>query len=254
MKNYVLGITLALTGIILVMIMMTYTSNMTRQDQLDNKLSEACENAVSETMQQNRSYDIATEEGKKALVGAFLQNLSLGLDNNALFTVDILSADADRGLLKVKVTETFKVPKGNTNKYISDCTVILDQNMRYRAKYDINYYIPMTDDAATLYNEEEDNVTTSDGGIELRKMEEEEQKDFDIKYPTCIFRTVTSALGDTYVIPDNPVRSGYVFTGWYDQAGTLFAGTDRKVVSSYPFRILDKVNSPKKLYARFRKA
>ena len=256
MKNLVLGMTMALSGVLLIMTIIIHASVMTRSSELKEKLPSACENALSQVMEEYRSYDIESNEGKKELIGALLQNLSSGLDSDSDYKVEILDIDANRGLLKVKVTETHPLPgyfmdkKNMKTGTTATCTVIYDQDLRYRTKYVQDYYQILLDDPATLADELHDrNKSNADGSIEI-------DHDIDItEYPRALYKEVTVALGDSYVIPDDPVIPGYEFLGWYDKNGNLFAKDGQlSIAENVSWESYMTVsNSPTELYGRFQK-
>ena len=258
MKNFILGITLVLSGIILAMVVMTYSSSMTRQSELNDKLSEAAETAVAETMGENQSWDIESGKGQEELIGAFLQNLSAGLDDNSTYKVDILASDAEKGLLKVKVTESHKVATGGKNDYVARCTVIFDQDLKYRAKEKIVFYVPVQDDPATLDNEWLTCNTDTDGTVECKHIIENKYTatedelnagliEGESRHPTCLYKEITLSLGAPLILPDAPAIEGYMFLGWFDEDGKEFTGEGEME------KEMESGGTPQRVYGRFRK-
>lgn len=247
MKHLILGLSLSLTGLLMVLIIMTHTGQMDRQSELDTVLSEACENALSETMGQFHSYEIEPTQAqlnkaraelavegnhynetpamrvkRDELIAAFLQNLSMGLDSNATLQVDILNVDAVRGLLKVKVTAKYRNPKGNVGEYESTCTVVLDQDLRYRQKCDTYYVMPVADDPTTLVNERELFCDETEDYIQTKV--DTEYSDFK----NDIWKKVKQPTGEDYIIPESPTMEDtdeyrYEFEGWYNIGNNMFA-------------------------------
>lgn len=121
MKNAVAIIVNISLGIVLLFILLTITGRMNRSMEIKSNFSSVAEEVV-ENMGDGAIY------GSTQMVEAdFLQQFSERLDGTAELTVEVEKVDVERGLLAVKVTETWKHPNGKTGTVSDNRVVILNQ-------------------------------------------------------------------------------------------------------------------------------
>lgn len=124
MRHAVMGffivMMLVLTG---ASIYTTETKTM-HQNELDSILGAALEESM-EILTVNPVYSIGKETDGKELAADFIQNMLIRTTSKSMFEIEILTADAQKGLLDVRVTEHFRQIWGK-GKVVSRKTVILD--------------------------------------------------------------------------------------------------------------------------------
>ena len=94
------------------------------QNELDSILGAALEESM-EILTVNPVYSIGKETDGKELAADFIQNMLIRTTSKSMFEIEILTADAQKGLLDVRVTEHFRQIWGK-GKVVSRKTVILD--------------------------------------------------------------------------------------------------------------------------------
>ena len=94
------------------------------QNELDSILGAAMEESM-EILTVNPTYSIGKEVEGKELAADFIQNMLMRTTSKSTFEVEILTADAQKGLLDVRVTEYYRQIWG-TGKAVARKTVILD--------------------------------------------------------------------------------------------------------------------------------
>lgn len=94
------------------------------QNELDSILGAAMEESM-EILTVNPTYSIGKEVEGKELAADFIQNMLMRTTSKSTFEVEILTTDAQKGLLDVRVTEYYRQIWGN-GKAVARKTVILD--------------------------------------------------------------------------------------------------------------------------------
>lgn len=127
MKNLIYG--LGGTGLLIIAIIIIVTINgrMTRNKEMTSALSNAMDQAVDATLQN----DIYTVNEKELFVAAFVQNLMNTIENNSDVEVRIMKADEEKGLLSLKVIEHYINPNGKTGKVSYAKTLLLNESSAY---------------------------------------------------------------------------------------------------------------------------
>ena len=82
------------------------------QNELDSILGAAMEESM-EILTVNPTYSIGKEVEGKELAADFIQNMLMRTTSKSTFEVEILTADAQKGLLDVRVTEYYRQIWGN---------------------------------------------------------------------------------------------------------------------------------------------
>ncbi|MDD6194845.1 MAG: hypothetical protein PUB19_08100 [Lachnospiraceae bacterium] len=170
MKQMVYGIVTATMVVITMGIVMAVVGKMNRKSDLDNALSVAVEDAVESTMNQ-KTY---TCQNYMEFIADFTQNLLLQISNDSDIEVSIAKVDYEKGLMSVKVTETFTHPNGNEGKNECETTVVFEQVSTDAELVTISYQL----DADTTYKE-----------YQITK-------------------------GDDVIVPKDPLQEGKNFVGW----------------------------------------
>ena len=103
-----------------------------RKNELDANLSAAMKNSM-EILKIDETYVIDDSDNQQ-LIADFIQNFLVSMNSNGDFQIDILGADAEKGLLSVRVTETYPslFGKGSVS---AERTVVLDDYMNVDEEY-----------------------------------------------------------------------------------------------------------------------
>lgn len=178
MKNVIIASGLVLIIILTAVISLTVYSHNTRQNEVEEALAVAVEQAL-ENLKISPEYPVQNE---KEFLADFVQRLVLGLNSDSDITVNILAVDYEKGLLDVEVVETYQqlIGKRGTASYRK--TVILDEIYADVAELH----------TVTFWMEK------ADGSGEFEK-----------------YKTFTITHGCSVIFPGaDPVLDGFVFDGW----------------------------------------
>lgn len=179
MKIIVRGLALTIIGAVVIMIIMTVGGRMNRSMEIKSNLSAVVEKTV-ENMALTKKYDV---NNIQEYLSDFTENLSCFLDTDSAITVDVMEADTTKGLLSIKVTESFKHPNGNTGTVNCVKTVILNKLEEAEPQiFTVKYYISRAD----MYVDQ-----------------------------NC-YKSYECFQGDTIIAPINPIQPGKTFMGWKD--------------------------------------
>ena len=122
MKHAIWGFFMVLVALIIILIIMTITGRMQRNTEVNSTISEAVEQSVNAVMN-NKAYTI---DDKDEFVADVLQNLLNTYENDADITIKIATADKEKGLLGIKVIETFKKPNHGITEDSYEKVVLLE--------------------------------------------------------------------------------------------------------------------------------
>lgn len=122
MKNVIIAFGMVVILILTVFVSLTIYSNNSRQNEVEEALTVAVEQAL-ENLMVDQQYTIADT---KEFIADFVQRLVVGLDSESEITVNILAVDTEKGLLDVEVVETYRQVNGTTGTASYRKTVILD--------------------------------------------------------------------------------------------------------------------------------
>ncbi len=122
MKNILWGFVVTAIAFSAILIIVTINAQMTRKKEVNSTLSIVVNQAVNNVMEK-RNYNI---DEKDQFIADVLENLLDTYSNNSDITIKIAKADIEKGLLGIKVVETYKNPNGTTNTYSYEKTIILE--------------------------------------------------------------------------------------------------------------------------------
>ena len=193
MKNIILIITYMMIGTLTLASILSLSERQNRKTELQGSLPGIVEESVENVMSQN-SYTILD---RNEFVADVVENLADLLDTSSDIMIEIINADEEKGLLSIRVTETFQYLNGKTGSASCDRTVIFEQTGTGQAENcSLAYYINAGD--VVPY------------------------KKYDL------------LKGDNVVIPKEPARKGYIFEGWKDGSGNA-PSTDQTMDSGKEF-------------------
>lgn len=178
MKNIILIFTYVVIGALTLGIIVSAMGREARNVELQSNLSNAVEESLANAMEE-KNYTIADQNEFLADVA---ENITEVLDTNSTVDVKVMKVDLNKGLLSMRVVESFNYVNGKTGSVKCDRTVVFDKRGQDdEDKYDVYYYISADDDRP--------------------------------------YKRYTLLKGDTILIPKEPSRAGYTFEGWKDADG-----------------------------------
>ena len=178
MKNIILIFTYVVIGALTLGIIVSAMGREARNVELQSNLSNAVEESLANAMEE-KNYTIADQNEFLADV---TENITEALDTNSTVDVKVMRVDLNKGLLSLRVVESFNYVNGKTGSVKCDRTVVFDKRGQDDDdKYDVYYYINADDDRP--------------------------------------YKRYTLLKGDTILIPKEPSRAGYTFEGWKDADG-----------------------------------
>lgn len=135
MKHTVYGVALAIMGLLIVAAVMTVSGRDVRENEMDKALNTAVEQSL-EQLKEEGGYEIADY---RELVADFNQALLLHISSDSDLIVNILTADLDRGVLDVQITEAYKTTSGKTKETTCRKTVILEEYSNQKPFHTITF-------------------------------------------------------------------------------------------------------------------
>ncbi len=159
MKHIFLGILLGLITILSISCILTIHTRSIREEELDQALQSAMWE-VMDNLSENQKYSLiegASYNGDSLLLADFCQHIieeiELGneedYDEDLDLTISVTGVDTTRGLLSLRVTETFSYPILGHGKVSCDKTLLLDSDY-YNKSFRVTY---LDADGATIYKE-----------------------------------------------------------------------------------------------------
>ncbi len=144
MKQVIFGIVCTALVSLALMGTMTAQGNMARQNDLDDNLATAANEVLSNLMETNE-YSIDSEEELIAdFCQSLIQEISIGTeevyDENQTVTVEVAGVDIEKGLLCLRVTETYTHTNGNIGTITCDVTAIFEQQVE-KESYTVTYMV-----------------------------------------------------------------------------------------------------------------
>ena len=124
MKNIIYGIVMAVLGVLIVLVLLTINGKMTRQAELDDSLASAVENALDNCLNR-KNYEITND---KEFIADFNQELLTQIENDADIEVQLTKVDKDKGVLGIRVKETFENPNKKESEQTYETSVYLDKD------------------------------------------------------------------------------------------------------------------------------
>ena len=190
MKKAVIAIFGFLFLIVTALIGFTIQGRTARETELENALTSSMEKTMHMLSEQEK-YAPATDEEMAAI---FMETLAVQVESASKLTVNILEADAEKGILSVEGILTYKHPIGTEGHVSCQKTIILEQ---YRTGAD------------------QDKVT-------IQFLSEGE-----------VFKIYTLSKGSAYINPGIPKAEGKTFSHWESSigVGSFTAITNGAVVS-----------------------
>ena len=179
MKNAVLIFVNVVFWVFTLVIAMTISGKMNRSVELQSNLSTAVEAAVGAMAVETAETGMAEELAVAECIERFVTTL----DTDSDVQVDIMKADTKKGLLAIRVAETFKHPNGKAGAVACERIAIRDRTSETPTEqYKVRFYRTKADMTA------EENC----------------------------YKAYTVRGGDYITAPVAPTSEGVVFQGWRD--------------------------------------
>lgn len=101
---------------------MTINGRMTRQNEIYSALTNSVDSAI-ENVANSKNYTI---DNKNEFVTEVLQNLLVACEDDSDYDIKLYSTDEEKGLITLKITQTYQNPNGGIGKNEVTKTVLLD--------------------------------------------------------------------------------------------------------------------------------
>ncbi len=178
MKNVALLLVSGILGVMVLAMVMTICGDMNRNTEVRENLSTAMEGALKEVAESE------TVHGEKELLAGCIGRMALAADADTDLTFEVCQADADKGILALRVAGSYAHPNGMEGETSWERVVI-----RERKK-------------------EEPKMKVCEVSFYMNK--EELMEDGDC-YKRCVVMD-----GETVKMPVEPRLEGASFAGWRD--------------------------------------
>lgn len=142
MKNIVMMIVSAMICVITMIIIIAMSGRMNRSVELQENLSTAVEVTLAGmAMPDNHQWSHTNE-----FIADFIENLVMVLETDSDITVDIMKADEEKGILAVRVVESFIHPNGRKGTVACEKTVIFNRfGEEEQQQYTVSFYLNKED-------------------------------------------------------------------------------------------------------------
>lgn len=137
MKYTVYGISLSAIAILAVVAVLVFSGRNVRKNEVETALNTAVEQSL-EQLKSKKGYEIKSQQ---ELVAEFHRMLLLQVESDADLQVDILTADAQKGALDVRVTETYQNILGNTEKVVCRKSVIIEEYVEEKEYFTVTFLV-----------------------------------------------------------------------------------------------------------------
>ena len=204
MKHIIYGFGGTLLAIILIITTVTISGKMTRKKEITTSLTSALDQSI-QTLKQTKKYTI---QNKEEFVSDVLQNLLVTIENNSDIKIEIMSADEEKGLLGIKVTEYYKNPNNSIGSTSCSKIVLFDN------EEDSGYSVKYTDENGNTYTALNDDTHHLGHTLEQHDLQDADGNTVTVTETTN---------GDYYFRDDN--GTGFTDNGdgtWSDENGSCY--------------------------------
>lgn len=134
MKHTVYGIALAVAAMLVVTITLAVSGKHVRKNEMETSLNTAVEQAL-EQFQSERG----NSESPQDLIARFNQLLLMQMESDSELQVEILNADVEKGVLAVRITETYRNILGKEEKAVCRKSVILEEYSEKKTYHTVTF-------------------------------------------------------------------------------------------------------------------
>lgn len=135
MKHTIYGISLAVIAVLVVAILLGVSGKSVRENEIETALNTAIEQAL-EQLREKESYEVGDSRG---LIADFNQLLLQQVESNSEIQVEVLTADAKKGVLDVRITDTYRNILGQERKIVCRKSVILEEYTEKKGYHTITF-------------------------------------------------------------------------------------------------------------------
>lgn len=137
MKHTVYGILLAVIALLVVAILLGVSGKNVRENEIETALNTAIEQAL-EQWKEKESDEAGDVQG---MIADFNRLLLQQVESNSEIQVDVLTADAKKGVMDVRVTNTYRNILGQERKIVCRKSVIQEEYTEEMKYYTITFFV-----------------------------------------------------------------------------------------------------------------
>ncbi len=135
MKHTVYGITLAAIAMLVIAALLGVSGNSVRDNEIETALNTAIEQALGQ-LKEKKGYE---EGNRQELIADFNQLFLLQVGSDSDVQVEILTANAEKGVLDVRVTETYQNILGQERKTVCRKSVVLEEYAEKKGYHTVTF-------------------------------------------------------------------------------------------------------------------
>lgn len=137
MKQTIYGISLSVIAMLVVAALLGASGKSVRNNEIETALNTAIEQAL-EQLKGNKGYEAGNYQ---ELIADFNQLLLLQVESDSDVQVEILTADAQKGVLDVRVTGTYLNILGQERKMVCRKSVILEEYIEKKGYHTVTFLV-----------------------------------------------------------------------------------------------------------------
>lgn len=135
MKHTIYGISLAVVAMLVIAALLGTSGKSVRNNEIETALNTAIEQSL-EQLKRSKGYEAGDY---RELIADFNQLLLLQVESDSDVQVEILTADAQKGVLDVRVTETYQNILGQERKTVCRKSVILEEYTEKKGYHTVTF-------------------------------------------------------------------------------------------------------------------
>lgn len=136
MKHTIYGLSLVFAAVLVIAAAMIISGGDVRENEMDKALNTAAEQAL-EQIKKEGGYEVSDY---RELIADFNQALLLHISSDSDIKIDILTADLSRGILDVKITETYQTVGRRSKQASCRKTVILEEYTDKKTYHTVTFF------------------------------------------------------------------------------------------------------------------
>lgn len=202
MKNAVTGFFMIVILVFSGVCIQTAGTKTTRKNELDANLAAAMEQSM-QILTIDPVYHISRDSGAEEFTADFIQSFLTNTTSDSAFTIEILKVDVEKGLLDVRVKETYKQVIGEGSVSCRKTVILEDVKEEEDVFYRVSFMMEI--------DEEEDGKNAEQENGEAEETQASTLKEIKLKEIQVHSGDHLSAV----MLPKNGLeKKGEVFCGW----------------------------------------
>lgn len=137
MKHTIYGISLAVITMLVVAIVLGISGRNVRKNEMETSLNTAVEQSL-EQLRNEKGYEIGSYQ---ELIADFNQVLLLQMESDSDIQVNILTADVEKGILDVEITETYRNILGKEEQAVCRKSVVLEEYSEKKVYHMVTFLV-----------------------------------------------------------------------------------------------------------------